>query len=178
MIRDADAEWPSGFGARAVFAIQGVAEDEPFGSQWKGLDPVGAEELWRRVKSEDAPSTPAATLAAIAAAWEIKLKKFEGAAITPTDHLVVVGASAIAATIKAFAVGTALDWSEQVVVIASAPAERQLAAAATSILNRTRPTQLYTAAEAAPAMKRGTRLVASSDADKTDRARAEALIAG
>jgi hypothetical protein len=36
MIRDADAEWPDGFGARAVFAMQGVAEDEPFGSQWEG----------------------------------------------------------------------------------------------------------------------------------------------
>ena len=178
MIRDADAEWPGGFGARAVFAIQGVAEDEPFGSQWTGLDPVDAEELWRRVKSEAAPSTPAATLAAIAAAWGIQLQKHKPDAITPTDQLVVVGASAIAATIEAFAAGAALDWSEQVVVIASPPAARQLAAAATSILNRTRATQLFTAAEAVPGLKPGARLVASSDADKSDRARAEALIAG
>ena len=71
MIRDADAEWPGGFGARAVFAMQGVAEDEPFGSQWEGLDPVAAEELWRRVKAEAPPTTVAATLASIANAWGV-----------------------------------------------------------------------------------------------------------
>ncbi|HEX8111701.1 MAG TPA: hypothetical protein VF516_28415, partial [Kofleriaceae bacterium] len=49
--------------------------------------------------------------------------------VTPTEHLVVVGPSAIAATIEAFAAGAALDWAEQVVVVASAPAARQLAAA-------------------------------------------------
>lgn len=178
MIRDADAEWPGGFGARAVFAMQGVAEDEPFGSQWEGLDPVAAEELWRRVKAEAAPTTVAAALASIASAWGVKLTAQPSQPVTPTEHLVVVGPSAIAATIEAFAAGAALDWAEQVVVVASAPAARQLAAAATALLNASRPATIVTTTDAAPALKRGARLVASPDADPADLARAGSLVAG
>jgi hypothetical protein len=178
MIRDADAEWPGGFGARAVFAMQGVAEDEPFGSQWEGLDPVAAEELWRRVKAEPAPTTIAAALGSIASAWGVKLTAKPSQPVTPTDHLVVVGPSAIAATIEAFAAGAALDWAEQVVVVASAPAARQLAAAATTLLNASRPATILTVTDTAPALKRGARLVASPDADPADLARAGSLVAG
>jgi hypothetical protein len=177
MIRDADAEWPGGFGARSVFALQGVAEDEPFGSPWEGLDPVAAEELWRRVKAEPAPATSAAALASIARAWGVTLTAQRSAPVAPTDHLVVVGPSAIAATIEAFAAGAALDWSEQVVVVASSPVARQLAAAGTALLNAARPATILTSTEAAPASKRGARLAASPDADPADRARAEALVA-
>ena len=178
MIRDADAEWPGGFGARAVFAMQGVAEDEPFGSQWEGLDPVAAEELWRRVKVEPAPSTIAAALASIASAWGMKLTSQRSEPIAPTDHLVVVGPSAIAATIEAFAAGTALDWAEQVVVVASAPAARHLAAAAAVLLNASRSAKILTVTDPAPALKRGARLVVSPDADPADVARAGSLVAG
>lgn len=178
MIRDADAEWPGGFGARAVFAMQGVAEDEPFGSQWEGLDPVAAEELWRRVKAEPAPTTVAAALASIASAWGGKLNAQRSEPIAPTDHLVVVGPSAIAAAIEAFAAGAALDWSEQVVVVASPPAARQLAAAATALLNASRPATSVTATDAAPTLKRGARLVSSPDADPADLARAGSLVGG
>jgi hypothetical protein len=178
MIRDADAEWPGGFGARAVFAMQGVAEDEPFGSPWQGLDPVAAEELWRRVKADPAPATPAAALAAIARAWGVTLTAQPSEPVAPTDHLVVVGPSAIAATIEAFAAGAALDWAEQAVVVASSPVARQLAAAGTALLNAPRSAPILTATEPAPAIKRGVRLVASPDADPADRARAAALVAG
>jgi hypothetical protein len=95
------------------------------------------------------------------------------------DRLVLVGASAIAAAIEAFAAGTALDWSEQVTVVASAPAERQLAAAATALLNAQRPAQVRTAAEAASAKAdRGARLVASRDAAPGDLDAAHQLLAG
>jgi hypothetical protein len=50
MIRDADAEWPAGFGPRVIYGLDGIAEDEPFGARWPSMDPVDAEELWRRVK--------------------------------------------------------------------------------------------------------------------------------
>ncbi len=178
MIRDADAEWPGGFGARNVFALQGVAEDEPFGSQWQGVDPVAAEELWRRLKGEQGPKTPVATLKAIATTWGLTITKQRLEAIAPTDHLVVVGASAIVAVIEAFAEGAALDWSEQVLVVGSAPAVRQLAAAGTAILNAARPTRILTATEPSAPLKRGTRLVASADADPADRKAAEALLPG
>lgn len=177
MIRDADAEWPGGFGARNVYALPGVAEDEPFGSQWEGVDPVAAEELWRWLKAEPAPTTAAATCKAIAATWGLTITNHRLDPIAPTDHLVVVGASAIIATIEAFAAGSALDWSEQVVVVASAPAARQLAAAATALLNAARPTRIFSPTDTAPVLERGTRLVASSDADPADRKAAESLLA-
>jgi hypothetical protein len=177
MIRDADAEWPGGFGARMVYALRGVAEDEPFGSQWEGLDPVDAEELWRRVKAEAAPSSPAATLTAIASAWGVKISKHPLEPIGPTDRLVVVGASAIADTIESFAAGSALDWADQVVVVATSPATRQLAAAATALLNASRSAKIVTAGEPGSAV-RGARLIASPDADPADREAAEALVAG
>jgi hypothetical protein len=91
---------------------------------------------------------------------------------------VVVGPSAIAATIEAFAAGAALDWSEQVVVVATSPAARQLAAAATALLNASRPGTIVMATDAARALKRGARLVASPDADPADLARAGSLVAG
>jgi hypothetical protein len=176
MIRDADAEWPSGFGARIVYALPGVAEDEPFGSQWEGIDPIAAEEIWRRIKAEAAPTTAASTLKAIAAIWGLALSKLKLDPITATDHLLVVGPSAIAATIEAFASGSALDWSEQVVVVATPPAPRQLAAAASPILNASRPTKLYIASEAIAAVRPGTRLVVSADADPADRRAAESMV--
>lgn len=178
MIRDADAEWPGGFGARAVFAMQGVAEDEPFGSQWEGLDPVAAEELWRRVKADPAPTTVAAALASIASAWGVTLTAQRSEPVAPTDRLVVVGPSAIVTTIQAFAAGAALDWAEQVIVVASAPVARQLAGAAAALLNASRPAAVVAAADSWPALKRGARLVASPDAEPADLARAQALVAG
>ncbi len=179
MIRDADAEWPASFAARLVYALPGVAEDEPFGSQWRGLEPAAAEELWRRLRGDAGPATPAAALAAIAAAWGQPLAPHEVGPVGPNDRLVLAGASAIAAAIEAFAAGAALDWSAQVVVVASAPAERQLAPAATALLNAQRPARIVTAAEVATASPdRGARLVASGDADPADRAAAERLLAG
>lgn len=175
MIRDADAEWRGGFGARAVYAIPGVPEDEPFGSQWNGLDPVAAEELWRRVKTDAAPASPMSALKAIATAWSLTLKKHALEAVTPTDHLLVVGPSAIAAVVEAFADGKALDWAEQVIVVATAPAPRQLAAAATALLNAPHSATIIAATDSGIELKKGTRLVASADADPADLAAAEAL---
>ncbi|MBA3458493.1 MAG: hypothetical protein H0T46_00920 [Deltaproteobacteria bacterium] len=176
MIRDADAEWPASFGARVVYALPGIPEDEPFGSQWEGLDPVAAEDLWRKVKAEAAPKTPAATLKAIAIAWGVKLGACDVGKVGANDRLVIAGASAIAAAIEAFASGSGLDWSDQVVVIATAPVARQLAAAATALLNAQQPAKILTAVEAAKAKPvRGARLVASEDADAADRSAGEAM---
>lgn len=177
MIRDADAEWPSSVGARTVFAMQGIHEDDPFGSQWIGMDSVDAEELWRKVKAQAAPTTPLETLHAIADAWGRKLKKHAAPSIEATDRLVVTGGSAIAAVIDRFAKGTGLDWTEQVVVVATSPWERQLAAAATSLLNiQQRHNRILSAQDAmATKLDRAHQLVASNDADAADLTAAQAL---
>jgi hypothetical protein len=174
MIRDADAEWRGGFGARNIYSLGGIAEDEPFGSQWEGLDPVAAEELWRKVKAQPAPETPRATLDAIASAWGIELLAHQVGKVGPNDKLLVVGPSAIAETILSFAVGSALDWAEQVVVVATAPAARQLASAATAILNAPHTAKILRADDHHASIS-GARVIASADAEPADRAAAAKL---
>jgi hypothetical protein len=193
LLRDADAEWPGAFGARAVYDLRAVAEDDPFGAAWPGLDPIAAEELWRGLRasasaSASAPAAPdpAAACGAIAAAWGLALRPHPVGAVAPTDRLVVAGPSAIVAAIAAFAAGAgaALDWADQVTVVATPPAHRQLAAAAAALLNAPRPTRLLSAPAAPasdaapPAPVPGARAVVSDDATPSDRALAVALAAG
>lgn len=183
LLRDADAEWPGAFGARAVYDLRAVAEDDPFGASWPGLDPIAAEELWRKLRSSSPPAAdaadPAATCRAIATAWGLALRPHDVGPVSPTDRLVVAGPSAIAATVAAFAAGAALDLADQVTVVATPPAHRQLAAAATALVNATRATRVVTATTAASDTPRvpGARAVVSDDATPTDRARALALAA-
>jgi len=171
LIRDADTEWPGAFGARTVYDLRAVAEDEPFGAAWPGLDPVAAEELWRRIRGEAAPAAPSEACRALAAVWGLPLRPHPLEPIAATDRLIVAGPSAIAAAIDAFSTGTALDWADQVIVIATPPAHRQLAAAAIALVNATRPSRILAATDdlAPPA---GARRVVSDDADPRDGARA------
>ncbi len=57
LVRDANAEWPGAFGARAVFHLTDVAEDDPFGAHWLPLDPVDGEDLWRSCAADPPPAT-------------------------------------------------------------------------------------------------------------------------
>jgi hypothetical protein len=176
LLRDADAEWPGAFGARTVYALRAIAEDEPFGPAWQGIDPIDAEDLWRRIKSETSPASPSEALRDMASAWGIRLSSIDAGAIAPTDRLVLAGPSAIAAAIAEFSRGADLDWAEQVITVATPAAHRQLAAAAGALLNLNRPTRLLTASEAsAVAPTRGARLLASADAESADRAAAQRI---
>jgi len=175
MIRDADAEWPGAFGARTVYALRGVPEDEPFGSSWPEVDPVTAEELWRRLRDAPAPTTTAASLAAIAAVWGLALRPHAVGEVSPTDRLLVAGPSAIAALIETFAAGAALDWADQVTVVATPAAHRQLASSATAILNGARAFTLLSAIEPPSRLPSSIRPVVSDDADARDRDAVRAL---
>lgn len=175
MIRDADAEWPGALGARTVYSLGGVPEDEPFGSQWEGADPVAAEELWRRLKKLPAPATPQGTLEAIAGAWDLAVAPYDVGVVKDTDQLVIAGASAIVAAVLAFVDGAALDWSAQVIVVASRPGERQLAAAAAAILNARATARIVQPGTSVRAGK-GARLVVSPDARREDRDHATTLV--
>lgn len=176
LIRDADAEWPQAFGARSVFGLRAVAEDEAFGAEWAPLDAVDAEGLWRDIVASEAPSDVERGIAAIAGAWELELQPTDVAAIAPTDRLIVCGPGAIAAAIRAFARGTDLSWSSQVVCVATPPAHRHIAAAAAALLNLTQPTRLVAAGEAAETG--GARLVTGPDAAAADREHATELAGG
>ena len=148
LLRDADAEWPGAFGARTVFAERAVAEDDAFGPAWESLEPVDAEQLWRTALATKEPRDLDSLLSAWSAAWETTVAPFAVGEITTVERLVVAGPSAIAATLRAFAGRADLAWSEQVTVVATPPAHRQLAALATAVLNTTKATNLFTHVQA------------------------------
>ncbi|WP_437602995.1 hypothetical protein WMF28_15335 [Sorangium sp. So ce590] len=177
LLRDADAHWPAAFGARNVFALRAAAEDEAFGAGWSPLDPLDAEELWRKVLAEAPPEGVRETVLAAASSWDLEFDPPELGTIAPTDKLLVVGPSAVAAVVTAFAADKDLGWADQVVCVATPPAHRQLAALGAALLNDTKnPTAL-----ASPAGKTtisaGRRLVLSSDAAPEDATWARAAAA-
>lgn len=177
MIRDADAQWPGSFGARTVFARRAVAEDEPFGKGWEHLDPVGAEELWRRVLGEPEPKSPEEAIQAIAAAHALDLEPQAPGPVHPAEQLVVSGPNAIAGVILAFSGAKDLDWAEQVTVVATPPAHRQLAAFGGALLRATKRAALILTHDEPAKPKVRTALV-SADATPEDAARANELAKG
>lgn len=174
LIRDANAEWPGALGARAVFRMNDVAEDDPFGAQWAPLDPVDGEELWRASALEPAPTKLGAALDAVAAAWETKLTPYSVGALAPSDRLLIAGPSAIASALAAFAESPDLDWHRQVCVVATPPTARQLAALAPAWLNVNQPVSILAADEPAKALG-ARRALVSPDAAPDDRRWALAL---
>lgn len=174
LIRDADAQWPGAFGARSVFARRAVAEDEPFGVGWDPLDPVDAEEVWRSENSKAPPSDVRGALLSVAERWALKIGAFAVGTVSAADKLVVAGPSAVLAALDVFHRGEDLDWADQVIVVASTPAHRQLAALGAALLNAGAPTLVVASAEALPsAAKR--RAIISDDADDADARRAREL---
>lgn len=178
LLRDADTQWPGAFGARAIYDLAAVAADEAYGAAWVPLDDVDAEELWRRIVAAATPTGPADALAQVARAWGLALSAHDVGPIGASDKLLVVGPSAIAATIDAFTRGSDLDWREQVTVLATPPAHRHLAAAGAAMVNATAATRLINARAPRTEVPPGARLVASPDADPADRARADELLRG
>ena len=184
LIRDADTEWPGAFGARSVFGLRAVAEDEPFGSEWAPLPSVTAEDLWRAILAEETPQSVSQALGAVASAWEIELSELDAGSVSATDRLVAVGPSAIAALVRVFAEGQDLDWAEQVVCVASSAGHRHLAACAAALVNTTKATFLLSHDDApvsdlpASLSKRvsGARLVSSADANSEDLSWAERAV--
>lgn len=173
LVRDANAQWPEAFGARTVFARRAVAEDEPFGPGFEPLDPVEAEDLWR-VQLAAPPAVDArAALRAVAQAWDLRLADHDVGSVGAAEKLIVVGPSAIVSAVVAFQQGHDLDWADQVIIIATPPAHRQLAGVGGALLNTLKPTTIWSATEGTA--QRGRRLVASADADAADVAHAKHL---
>jgi hypothetical protein len=171
LLRDANVEWPGAFGAREVFALPSVAEDEAFGAAWRSLDPVDGEALWRELSTRAAPSGAREALLAVAQAWGLQLARMGVEAPDPADRIVVVGPSAIAAVAEVFVGRSDLDWSAQVSCVASPPAHRHLALCAAAIVDTHRLGRVLSADEARM-LPRGARVIQSEDAARAD---AEAL---
>lgn len=175
LVRDADARWPGSLGARRVFRLEGVSEDDAFGHGWRALDAVAAAELWRTTLATPPPADLAEAYALLAASWKISLTPFVAPSIHPSTRLVVAGPSALVALTHAFVDRPELDFADQVAVVATDPGPRQLAAFASVALNLTKPTLILAADD--PADLRGRALVVSEDASPVDAAAAAALVA-
>lgn len=144
LLRDADADWVGAFGARTVFGEVPVAEEDAFGPGWPSLEPVDAEEVWRSALAGRAPGDVAALSRVWANAWGLALAPSSLAPIVTLDRFVVAGPSAIAALLLAFVGREDLAWTEQVTVVATPPAHRQLALFSTAVLGTPTPTRLVT----------------------------------
>ena len=144
LVRDADAEWPGAFSPRTVFAESTVAEDNAFSPSWPGLHPVEAAELWHNTLLRPEPRNLDLLLDAWAHAWELRLSPFALGPLTGFERLVFAGPSAIAAVLRVFLGRNDLAWTEQVTLVATPPAHRQLAALTTAVLNATKPTRVLT----------------------------------
>lgn len=179
LLRDADAQWSGAFGARTVFDMRAVAEDDPFGSAWTPLDAVDAEELWRGELKKPAVRTVGDALDGVCRAWGITVARHEAGAIAPADKLLLVGPGAIIAAAAVFSEGRDLDWADQVVCVATPPGHRQLGALVGGLLNASRACPVLARDDVAERAKElrlgGRRVIASNDAHADDLAAAEGL---
>lgn len=166
LLRDADAQWRGALAAWTTFALPAVADDEPFGTGWPGLDPVDAEELWRHVFRAPA-SSEASVWSAIASEWKLAPRPVDVGAIDASSKLVVTGPSAIIALAVAFRANRDLSWSEQITCIATPPAHRHVASLAAVFLNTTEPGRLLEST-GARVTGRVDRVLASPDAAADD----------
>lgn len=174
LFRDADVPWRGAFAPRVVFDLEGVADDEPFGPAWQGIEPSTGESLWHEVAGRPAASDLKALINVIAGAWERSLSPVNLPAPTSTSRYVIAGPSAIAAALLAFATGQDLSWSDQVLVVAEHPFPRHLAALASALLSAD-PTHLLRPKQRPGRAARGAHLVLSADAAPEARAWAEHL---
>lgn len=164
LLRDSAVAWPSAYSGARVFAVDDVAEDEPFGARWESLDPVDAEDVWRDLAA--APEGSAFdVLRACARAWSFELSPVEVGAVDANTRLLVVGPSAVASVANVFAEGSDLDWGEQVICAATLPGHRHIAGLAASIINSARETAVVSPDDGAvEELGRIDRVVAGQDA--------------
>ncbi len=141
LLRDAAGTWGAAFSPSECFGLFGLADDEPFGPDWGGIDDASAKGL---LAEPDAP----ATLEAVAYGLGVKTASFPLPVITPSTKLVVAGGTAIVSAAKVFAENKALSWSDQVVVVADKAAWRQLAGLAAVLLGARGRTALVRVTEA------------------------------
>ena len=185
LVRDAAVRNPAGFAPRVIFDLPALADDEPCGPDWPGVEPVEAAGLLRQA-GEGPPRDALTALEAAATAWGLRPARppvTATADIRPATRLVLAGAGAVLAVAAAFAGRPELDLADQAVLVADDPGTRQLFGLALASLNslgsRRPPRLLRTTATAEDCRALGIpaadRLLASDDVPPPERARVTAL---
>ncbi len=178
LLRDAASLHPDAFSPRAVFALPGLTDDEPFGQWAHTPEPKLARDTFRSPPA--APSSARALLEAAARHWNLPLGVAAALPpIGPTTRVLVVGAAALLAVVDRFAANRDLSLREQVVVLTDVPALRHLAGLAALALGELRAPPCVAPDGASPsdATARVDVLASSDDATAAERAAAEALLA-
>lgn len=172
LLRDADAQWPGAFGARTVFDLPEVAEDDSFGAEWDPeVQPTGDAErrpsidgtaLWKQVMDAPVPADIPELLRRLAGIWDVPLSPHPLSPPRPGTRWLLHGASATASALPAFAASPDAVWHTQVLVVAEPPLvdgvsprqqcrhafARQLAALAAALLDQPARTRLLRAVPA------------------------------
>lgn len=141
LLRDAAGTWGAAFSPSECFGFFGLADDELFGPDWRGIDDASAKRLLVE------PSAPI-TLDHVASELGAKPASVSVGAVTPSTKLVVAGGTVIVSVAKVFAENKALSWTDQVVVVADKAAWRQLAGLAAVLLGARARTALVRTTEA------------------------------
>jgi hypothetical protein len=172
LLRDADVQWHQAFGARSVYALRAIAEDESFGAEWVALPSRTAQRVWREVASAPAPADFREAVMRCAGAWKLELNLVAAGKVSASTRLLLVGPSAVASAGEHFARATGLSWSAQVQCIASPPGHRQVALLAGALLNADGAIRVVTA-EQASTLVQPDRVLMSPDATAADQSAAQ-----
>jgi hypothetical protein len=139
LLRDAATVAPLAFAPRDVFALRGLAAEDPFGPDWPGPPRGLSGELLRA--RDEAPADPLAAFDRCLALWERSAPPLDpgtGPRVAPATRLLVGGTSLLRHLVTVFAAGRdALDLADQVVLVADHPHERQLFGLAAVFLGTT-----------------------------------------
>lgn len=154
LLRDADAQWPGAFGARVVFDLSAVAQDDAFGAHWTPV--ADGIAVWQQVTRAPLAQSLDELLHQLCDHWELRLAFSPLPTPGPTERWLVHGAEAIASAILAFAASPNAVWHVQVLVVAESPQiadlapqhqrqrafERHLAALAAGLLGQSAGTRI------------------------------------
>lgn len=152
LVRDAAVAQPAGFAPRVVFALPGLAEDDPFGAEWPGVEAGLAARLLRMELME---FDLASALHHAAALWHLHPGALHSPLpeLTPSTRLLVSGVGALLAVAQAFLqdhsrTRSGFDFADQVIVVTERPGERQLAGLTAALLRSAKPLHVRLPAEA------------------------------
>jgi hypothetical protein len=141
LVRDAAAVSPSAFAPRVVFALDGLAGDEPFGPEWTGAPAQLAMTLLRESAAAKQVGV-VETLRAVAAAWHLEpqpIAESEFASIGPASRMLVAGAGAILGLAQHASSRGGMDLADQALLVTDHPGHRQLFGMAAALLGSTKP---------------------------------------
>ncbi len=128
LLRDAAGTWGAAFSPSECFGFFGLADDEPFGPDWGGIDDHAAKRLLAELDRRPRPSSTSPT------ALGVKAASVAVPPLTPSTKLVVAGGAAIVAVAKAFAENRRSRGPIRSSSSPTAPAWRQLAGLAAVLL--------------------------------------------